>query len=209
TEPSFSYEGRYHSFRDVSVTPKPYQQPHPPIRIAATTPDTFPALGTQGYPVFGAVRQGTFSELAPDLDAYRTAYRTAGHPGQGQVFLRVPIYVADTEEQALSEPEPSMMQFYRAMANQLIESARDPGARPTERRAERGEALAKLTFEQARREKVVVGTPAMVADRLAELRDELGLSGILAELNCGGQIPQERVMRSLQLLCTEVMPGFK
>ena len=209
TEPSFSYEGTYHSVANVSLTPKPYQTPHPPIRVAATTPDTFPVLGAQGHPVFGAVRQGTFSELAPDLNAYQTAYQAAGHPGRGQVFLRVPIYVADTKERALSEPEPSMMQFYRAMATQLIESAREPGARPSERRAERGEALSKLTFEQARREKVVVGTPDMVAERLTELREELGLSGILAELNCGGQIPHARVLRSLELLCTEVMPRFK
>src|SRR3712207_4240456 len=44
TEPSFSHEGRYHSFKNVSLPPKPYQQPHPPIRIAATTPNTFPQL---------------------------------------------------------------------------------------------------------------------------------------------------------------------
>ena len=209
TEPSLTHEGRYHSFSNVGLTPRPYQQPHPPIRIAATTPNTFPQLGAQGYPIFGAVRQGTFSELAPDLDAYRAAYRAAGHPGQGEIFLRVPIYVADTADKALSEPEPSMMQFYRAMATQLIDSAKEPGARPEERRLERGEALARLTFDQARREKVVVGTPEMVADRLAELREELGISGILAELNCGGQISHPQVMRSLELLCTEVMPRFK
>src|SRR5215216_3103000 len=29
TQPSFSYEGKYHSFNNVSVTPKPYQQPYP------------------------------------------------------------------------------------------------------------------------------------------------------------------------------------
>ena len=40
-------------------------------------------------------------------------------------------------------------------------------------------------------------------------REELGLSGILAELNCGGQIPHQQVMHSLTLLCTEVMPQFK
>ena len=209
TESSFSYRGTYHSVADVSITPRPYQQPHPPIRVAATTPPTFPQLGAQGHPVFGAVRQGTFSELAPDLDAYRAAYSSAGHAGRGEIYLRVPIYVADMAERALSEPEPSMTQFYRAMAAQLVESAKEPGARPEDRRLERGEALARLTFDQMGREKVVVGTPEMVADRLAELRDDLGLSGILAELNCGGQIPHARVMRSLELLCTEVMPRFK
>jgi hypothetical protein len=55
----------------------------------------------------------------------------------------------------------------------------------------------------------VVGTAEQVTERLMELREELGLAGILAELNCGSQIPQEGVMRSLRLLCTEVMPHFK
>ena len=44
TKPSFSYEGRYHRFKDVAIVPKPYQKPAPPIRIAASTPDTFPAI---------------------------------------------------------------------------------------------------------------------------------------------------------------------
>src|SRR5260221_7853007 len=32
TQPSFSYEGKYHSFKDISVTPKPYQRPYPEMR---------------------------------------------------------------------------------------------------------------------------------------------------------------------------------
>jgi alkylation response protein AidB-like acyl-CoA dehydrogenase len=42
------------------------------------------------------------------------------------------------------------------------------------------------------RDKVVVGTPDMVIDRLYELRDELGLDGILHEINDGR--PVERTL---------------
>src|SRR5579871_5169779 len=35
-EPSFSYDGKYYHYHNVSVSPKPYQQPHPPVRIAAS-----------------------------------------------------------------------------------------------------------------------------------------------------------------------------
>src|SRR5947199_298979 len=42
TEPRFSYTGKFHSFADVACVPKPYQKPLPEIRIAASTPDTFP-----------------------------------------------------------------------------------------------------------------------------------------------------------------------
>jgi hypothetical protein len=44
---------------------------------------------------------------------------------------------------------------------------------------------------------------------LKALREELGIDGILAQLNCGGGIPHERVMKTLKLLCLNVMPQFK
>ena len=119
TEPTFSYSGAYYRFEDVCLTPKPYQQPHPPIRIAASSPETFPSLGRAGYDIFAAARIGTLSELAPDIRAYHGAYAEAGHPGAGRVFLRVPVYVAETYEQARSEPEASIMQFYRAFSHRL------------------------------------------------------------------------------------------
>ncbi len=54
--------------------------------------------------------------------------------------------------------------------------------------------------------RAIIGTPEAVADRLMTLQQQLGLAGILAELNYGGLVPHERVMRSLQLLCEEVQP---
>jgi alkanesulfonate monooxygenase SsuD/methylene tetrahydromethanopterin reductase-like flavin-dependent oxidoreductase (luciferase family) len=56
---------------------------------------------------------------------------------------------------------------------------------------------------------MIVGTPDRVADKLLGLREELGLDGILAELNPGSLIPHARVMNALRLLCQEVMPRFK
>ena len=56
TNERFSYEGKYFSFKDVCLVPKPYQSPHPPIRIAATTTDTFPVIAEMGFSVFIGVR---------------------------------------------------------------------------------------------------------------------------------------------------------
>ena len=56
---------------------------------------------------------------------------------------------------------------------------------------------------------IVCGTPQQVSDRLNGLREELGLTGILAEMNCGNRIPHQQVLTSLQLLCEEVIPKFK
>jgi alkanesulfonate monooxygenase SsuD/methylene tetrahydromethanopterin reductase-like flavin-dependent oxidoreductase (luciferase family) len=48
TQPTFSYEGKYYSFNNASAVPRPYQQPCPPIRVAAASEETFPSLGEAG-----------------------------------------------------------------------------------------------------------------------------------------------------------------
>jgi alkanesulfonate monooxygenase SsuD/methylene tetrahydromethanopterin reductase-like flavin-dependent oxidoreductase (luciferase family) len=208
TSETFSFSGKYFEYHDVCVVPKPYQQPHPPIRIAATSVDTFPAIGAQGFDLFAAVRLGTLSELAPNLAAYRAAYAEAGHPGKGGVFLRVPLYVADTFERAVEDTRDSILAFYRQLGEQLEASAHEAGARAIEQRDVRGRRLRELSFDEVLRDKVIVGTPEMVIQRLGAISAELGLDGILAELNCGGQVPRAGVIHSLRLLCDEVMPAF-
>lgn len=208
TSETFSFEGKYFQYHDVCVVPKPYQQPHPPIRVAATSPDTFPAIGAQGFDLFCAVRTGTLSELAPNLKAYRAAYGEAGHVGKGGVFLRVPVYVASSFDRAVEDTRDSIMAFYRQLGEQLEASAREAGARAIEQRDVRGRRLKEARFEDVLEEKVIVGTPDMVVARLSAITEELGLDGILAELNCGGQVPREGVVESLKLLCSEVMPAF-
>jgi alkanesulfonate monooxygenase SsuD/methylene tetrahydromethanopterin reductase-like flavin-dependent oxidoreductase (luciferase family) len=199
TQPSFSYEGKYYNFNNASAVPQPYQKPCPPIRVAAASEETFPSLGEAGYPIFVAVRSGSLSGLAPDLKAYRKAYKAAGHPGEGEVYLRLTLHIADTDRQALEEAETSIMGGYRTLSTRLENS-------PNRRRAAEAQAVKTISYEEVRRDKVIIGGPEYVADRLQQLHDELGLNGILAELNFGALIPPEPMTRSLQLLCEKVMP---
>ena len=208
SQPAVSYEGKYYTFKNITVAPKPLQKPLPPIRIAAASPDTYPAVGERGLPIFINARYGSFSEFVPEIKRYREAYMAAGHPGRGQVFLRVPTYVAETEAQARSEAEESLMHFYREQAGRLRDSLSRAGTRAIEGRAERLKRIENLTYDEALTGQVLIGTPDIVTERLRMLQEEIGIDGILAELNCGGLIPHERVMSALRLLCEEVMPRF-
>src|SRR4029077_2678002 len=201
TQDRFSYQGKYHSFDDVALSPKPYQKPWPEMRMAGATPETFPAIGKLGFPVFVAVRQGPFSQLVPYIDSYREAYKAAGHPGEGQVYLRVPAYLADTEQRARGELRDSLMGFFAYQAELGRDSARRAGGEVALQRLQRVERLEALTFDEALATQVICGTPDSFATRLKEVEEELGLDGILAELNCGGQIPHEGVLRALRLMC--------
>jgi len=208
TQEKLSYHGKFHRFEDVAVVPRPYQQPTPPIRVAATSADTFVSIGRQGLPIFVAVRYETAAEIAPSIRTYRESLAAAGHAKTGGVFLRVPAYIAATDAQARAEAEPSLIHFFRQQAALLADSAKRAGVDGADRRAQTAKRLANMTYEEALRGTILIGSPASVAKRLEELRQELGLDGVLMELNCGGKIPHENVTTALRLLCQEVMPKF-
>ncbi len=208
TEPSFSHEGKYFRFNNVAVTPKPYQKPYPELRMAAASPETFPQIGRLGLPIFVAVRQGPFVQLAEHIKAYREAYAAAGHPGRGKVFLRVPAYLAETRKRARAEARDSLMSFFRYQAELGRDSARRAGGEVAVQRLRRVERLEALTYEEALATQVIIDEPDGFTARLREVEEEIGLDGILAELNCGGRIPQPQVLNALRLLCQEVKPRF-
>ncbi len=209
TNERFSYEGKYYSFYNVCLVPKPYQVPHPPIRIAATTSETFPVIGRMGFPAFIGLRSSGLSQVSEQVRAYKKAWQEAGHKGEPDVSLRVPVYVAETREEALSVPQDSFMRQFRRLGSQLASSAARPGADPREERAERSQQLSSLTWEQVVRERVIVGTPEMAIDRLHELKEALSLSGVVGEFNAGELIPRDRIASSLRLFCEKVVPAFK
>jgi alkanesulfonate monooxygenase SsuD/methylene tetrahydromethanopterin reductase-like flavin-dependent oxidoreductase (luciferase family) len=188
TQPVASYRGRYHSFDNFTLVPRPLQHPHPEIRIAASQHETYATIGELGYPLFSAVRASPLTELAYHTAAYRDAWAAAGHEGEPRAYLQVPVYIAETRAAALEDARDGIMRFstYRA---DLI---REP-----------------LSYETILREKVVAGTPEMVVRRLTELREAAQLAGISAEINPGSLLNHEQVMNSLRLYCLEVMPQFK
>jgi alkanesulfonate monooxygenase SsuD/methylene tetrahydromethanopterin reductase-like flavin-dependent oxidoreductase (luciferase family) len=205
----FSYRGKYYHFENAIVSPRPYQQPHPPIRMAATTEETFPRVGEMGLPIFVGLRGMDILELRAHLQAYRKAWQEAGHAGHGDVFVRMPVYAGTTEQGTVEDPHDSIMYYFSRQADLTRSAVGRAGTGPAERRQERAERLSTLSYEAILHTKVAFGTAAGLIDRLSQLRDELGLEGIVAELDAGGQIPAEHVKRSLHILTHEVMPAFK
>jgi len=205
THERFSHAGKYWEFHDVCAMPKPYQKPHPPLRVAATTEETYPLVGRMGYPVFVAARTIPIPDLARHLVGYHEGWRAAGHPGRGEVGLSIPVYVAETDRQARDEAEASTMHFFRAISLALRRSD-GASAETAEAREGRAEKLAEISYDEVLRERAVYGSPESVTDRLLELRETLGYSSLSVWMNAGGQIPHGRVMRSMRLFTGRVAP---
>jgi alkanesulfonate monooxygenase SsuD/methylene tetrahydromethanopterin reductase-like flavin-dependent oxidoreductase (luciferase family) len=124
-------------------------------------------------------------------------------------MLRVGIYVAEDPDRALSEPRESTMSFYGRVREGLLQTAGAFGGELRAQRAQRAQNLTTLSYESALRDRLVYGTPDAVVKRLRELRDDLGLSGVLMEPNVGGLIGPDCLEHSIRLFGQEVAPQLR
>ncbi|PKB66100.1 MAG: hypothetical protein BZY81_08035 [SAR202 cluster bacterium Io17-Chloro-G4] len=200
--PQFSYHGEFYAYNEVTVVPKPYQEPYPPTRVAVASEDTFSLVGNMGHPIFISANT-PIPQLRERLLLYRQARQKSGHEGPGEVSMRVPIYVSEDAKKAESEPESSAMHAIRYGAEELSKTAASSEG------AERLRKMASVPYEEILQNRVIFGTPAAVTDRLQEFQETLGITGVVLEVNYGGQIPNGQVVNSVKLLADKVMPNFK
>jgi alkanesulfonate monooxygenase SsuD/methylene tetrahydromethanopterin reductase-like flavin-dependent oxidoreductase (luciferase family) len=198
----FSHEGAYFSFHDVTVVPKPLQQPYPPIRVALASPETFSLIGSMGHSVFVSANT-PLPQLRERLELYRQARQEAGHTGPADIALRIPAYVAETAERARDEPETSTRHAIQYGAQELS------GFAASQETAERLQRRASVPYDELLKQRLLYGTPDAVVDRLQAYEAELGISSVVLEMNYGGQLPYEQIIHSMRLLTEKVVPKFK
>ena len=200
TETPFSYQGEYYNFENVDLVPKPFQQPHPPIRVAVESRETFGLIGSLGFPIF-IRHQMEVPELKALLAHYKAERELAGFSGPNDVILQLSAYVADTAEKARTVPEASTMRGRRMTAQNLAHAA-------DQETYDRLMRISETTYEDVLN-RVVYGTPEAVADRIRDYQEELGITGVSLDMNPGGQLSKEQVVASIKLLADKVVPGFK
>jgi alkanesulfonate monooxygenase SsuD/methylene tetrahydromethanopterin reductase-like flavin-dependent oxidoreductase (luciferase family) len=208
TQESFSYQGQFYCYQNVCLVPKPYQKPHPPIRLAANSANTFPAAGKRRLHIFIGLR-GVPTMMKERVQSYKASWKESGHPGEPDVSLRVPVYVAKSAAKARSDPEQSAMNFYQRLAPSLGEPLPGLSEEENRERAVRAQRLKGITYDEVLKTDTAFGTPEAVTDRLLELKESFGLSGIIAEPNFGGLLPPEQVTSSVRLFAEKVAPKLR
>jgi hypothetical protein len=69
--------------------------------------------------------------------------------------------------------------------------------------------IAAMPYDEILKTRVAFGTAASLKDRLGEIAEDLGLSGIVAELNPSGLLSLAQMQRTLDILTREVIPTFR
>jgi alkanesulfonate monooxygenase SsuD/methylene tetrahydromethanopterin reductase-like flavin-dependent oxidoreductase (luciferase family) len=213
TEP-FEWWGKHYEFRYVNVWPRPLQTPHPDIYI--------PGAGSRETMKYCAEKRYTFMGVyAPTpvvkgwFDGYRSAAADLGYePDPEKIALSIPIYVAEDHEQAHREARHHVEFLFHKALKQGLEIVLPPGYMSEASLRGMLSAGPRKSFGQMSYEDllengmVIVGNPESVAEQVARLQGELGFGQIMA-LMCIGDMPHERVVRTMELFAREVAPEFR
>jgi alkanesulfonate monooxygenase SsuD/methylene tetrahydromethanopterin reductase-like flavin-dependent oxidoreductase (luciferase family) len=209
TETDVVYEDAFYRFGPLNSTPRPVQQPHPPILIATVgTPASFDWAGQQGFGLMVVPYISDFERLRANLQRYRDAFARA-HPERRipPVQMSFHLHVADTDSRAVAEATGPMEMYINlfkesASAWHGRASADYPGY------AEVIRELDSMNMDRILAEgRAFIGSPEAVERQVRAAQDLFGdLEPSLSIL--WGNLPFDQSERSLRLFGSEVLPHF-
>ena len=224
TEEVFSYEGQFWSYRDISIWPRPFQQPHPPIWLPFTgSKETIEWAGKYNL---GAVLPSGHAGVTADMVGYfAKSLRSHGHTIKpDQIGLLVDAWVADSKDAALKENGPYFLYFNQTLWHHgSLAGVREPNRggyvtstsydyiRP-ENRAGAGMDREKIRRTEMRdiahrveTNELAWGSPREVANHLIGLGEQSGANVMAVNLNLGA-VPGELMMEQIRRFGRDVLP---
>ncbi len=210
TSEQVSFHGQFYSVDDIAVVPKPVQQPHPPIRAAANSLDTFELMGRLGYPIFVASQVNPYAKMRELIPVYHQARAAAGHAEARaeDISLLGPLYVGNSQGQIRAELEPSIRRFLQSVSSIYSSQGQDLGPESS-RIKEVLERVRRMTYDKVAEVMGIFETPQACVERLQALHEEFGMGRMICWFNPGGTVPHSQVMRSMELFAAKVMPHFR
>jgi alkanesulfonate monooxygenase SsuD/methylene tetrahydromethanopterin reductase-like flavin-dependent oxidoreductase (luciferase family) len=202
TSERFSFTGKHYRARDLTVVPRPLQSPHPPVRIAANSPDTFPMAGRRKFPIFATPLINPPDKLKAGLAVYRD---TLPAGTAGDAALAFPVHVTRSRATAREECEPGLLRFLREAAERL----RPLGEADIKSFEAFRQVLARIEcvkYDDLDHEMGVFGDPDFCVERVQTLRREYGMDEFICYFNQGGIMDHALVRQSMTLFAKEVMP---
>src|SRR3954453_10864273 len=173
------------------VYPRPIQDPLPVWIAVGGTPQSVARAGVLGLPLAIAIIGGQPARFAPLVELYRRAATDVGNAGDSlPISINSHAFVADTSQDAADI-------FFPGYAETMSRIGRERGWPP----------LTREQFEAGRAPggHLLVGSPQQVSEKILEQHEIFGHDRFMAQLSVG-PMPHAQLMRSIELLATEVAP---
>ena len=177
---------------NLGVYPRPLQSSLPIWLAVGGTPQSAVRAGTLGLPLALAIIGGYPDKFVPFINLYRDTAKNAGH-GDLPLGINSHVYVAETSQQAGDEFYPA----YSVMMNRI---GRERGWAP----------LRRMDFDAMRTStgSLVVGSVQEVIDKILYEHSLFQNTRFLAQMSVGN-VPHNKVLRSIELFGTKVAPAVK
>jgi probable LLM family oxidoreductase len=188
-----TWSGRHRAALEAMVAyPRPVQRPLPVWIAVGGNPESAARAGTLGLPMALAIIGGMPDRFVPFADIHRRAADAAGHE-RPSLSINSHGYVAGTAEQAADD-------FFPAYAEMMTSIGRERGWPPMQR--------PDFDALRTRRGALVVGSVDEVVEKILFQHELFGHDRFLMQTSVG-DLAHARVLRSIELLGTEVAPAVR
>ena len=187
-----TWAGRHRApLHEAGVWPRPVQDPLPVWVAVGGSPHSVVRAGTLGLPLTIAIIGGAPERFVGLVELYREAARAAGHDAaQAKLAINTHAFVGATSREA----DAAFAAPYLAMMNRI---GRERGWPPS--------GQAEYEALRSPRGAVAVGSPEEVAEKILFEHELFGHQRYIGQMSVGA-VEHRDVMRSIELVATEVAP---
>lgn len=198
TETDVHWNGEFRPpLTGVTLEPRPVQQPHPPVFVACSSPESATSAGAMGFGLTATMLAFPRKVLPRVVEAYLEAFDAAGHAHEPSVTVNCHVHVAPTSQEAYDH-----LGIYQFPFQKWVFAKRF-GLDPAE-----VELPPRITELDAPDCAIMCGSPDEVVDRIGRIVESCRVDRFAYQGDYGGQ-PWPLIKRSLDLFATSVMPTFQ
>ncbi len=212
TQEKFSYDGQFYKVKDVSVVPRPLQNPHPKLYTGGTSDITYQMAGERGWGVFVPPLL-PWKVLEAPLNIYKKACAEHGH--QPDIVYIRPVYIDEDQKTIRREVEQALHNFLAFNASP-VESLQSEEKKAELRAKGYGfyasgalESLTKLSYDEIVDQEIgLIGPPDKVIRQIRELQQKGGIGELAIVSNFGG-LEHWKSIKTQHMFAKHVMPAFQ
>jgi len=195
TRDRWSHDGAFWQMQDVSVFPRPVQQPHPPIWVAGVSPESLGWAGRHGCNIMTVAHSFPPEAYVPGIAAWRAGIEETGSdPRNFHCKLHLRVWVDEDSERARTVAEAAIAQYeHVATVGRERRIPKPPGPYDWAGMLASG--------------RNAYGTPEECIRAIQNTLRNYEFDILSTTFNYGG-IPHDQVMAAMRLFAREVMPAF-
>jgi len=197
TQERVTFSGKFTQVKDLTLSPRPVQQPHVPFWVGARAEKATRRVARLGCHLMGTIGPDPAPWYVDELK------KCGRDPADFHIAQLRMVYVAETEDQAWEDAQAhihTMMEFYKEILSEAKDAPGDEQVWPFKSPDE----IRHSAFGRA----VMIGTPDQVARKLEQFCKEFRCTHFIMGTQLPGLDPK-KATRSFELFAREVMPSFR